>query len=99
MLYLRYSIKLSELKHFEIHMSIFFLHRFYFRTCLKYIEQTIQHKNNDIQPRPNSIVEKILKTTNNPKLAAVLALDLFLVGIDTVYYINYCGTKVKFQFF
>ncbi|KAL3288380.1 hypothetical protein HHI36_002828, partial [Cryptolaemus montrouzieri] len=30
-----------------------------------------------------SIVEKILKKTGNPKLAAVLALDLLLVGVDT----------------
>lgn len=31
-----------------------------------------------------SIVEIILKKTGNPKLAAVLALDLLLVGVDTV---------------
>jgi cytochrome P450 family 49 subfamily A len=31
-----------------------------------------------------SIVERILLKTDNPKLAAVLALDLLLVGVDTV---------------
>lgn len=31
-----------------------------------------------------SIVQKILNETSNPKLAAVLALDLLLVGVDTV---------------
>lgn len=31
-----------------------------------------------------SIVERILLKTGNPKLAAVLALDLLLVGVDTV---------------
>lgn len=31
-----------------------------------------------------SIVERILLKTQNPKLAAVLALDLLLVGVDTV---------------
>lgn len=31
-----------------------------------------------------SIVERILMKTHNPKLAAVLALDLLLVGVDTV---------------
>lgn len=31
-----------------------------------------------------SLVERILRTTGNPKVAAVLALDLLLVGIDTV---------------
>jgi len=32
------------------------------------------------------IVERILMKTNNPKVASVLALDLLLVGIDTVSY-------------
>lgn len=31
-----------------------------------------------------SILEKILKQTKDPKIAAVLALDLMLVGVDTV---------------
>jgi len=31
-----------------------------------------------------SIVERIVRKTGNHKLAAVLALDLFLVGVDTV---------------
>lgn len=31
-----------------------------------------------------SIVEKILLQTGNPKLATVLAIDLLLVGVDTV---------------
>lgn len=31
-----------------------------------------------------SIVERILRKTQNPKIAAVLALDLILVGVDTV---------------
>lgn len=30
------------------------------------------------------IVERILRKTQNPKIAAVLALDLILVGVDTV---------------
>ena len=30
------------------------------------------------------IVERILMKTNDPKVATVLALDLLLVGIDTV---------------
>lgn len=34
--------------------------------------------------KPDSIVEGILKQHNDPKLAAVLALDLLLVGVDTV---------------
>lgn len=31
-----------------------------------------------------SLVERILQKTNNPKIAAVLALDLIMVGVDTV---------------
>lgn len=31
-----------------------------------------------------SIVERIVRKTGNRKLAAILALDLFLVGVDTV---------------
>lgn len=31
-----------------------------------------------------SLVERIVQKTGNPKIAAVLALDLFLVGVDTV---------------
>jgi len=30
-----------------------------------------------------SIVERIVRKTGNRKLAAILALDLFLVGVDT----------------
>lgn len=34
-----------------------------------------------------SIIERIVQKTGNPKIAAVLALDLFLVGVDTVNYL------------
>lgn len=35
-----------------------------------------------------SIIERIVQKTGNPKIAAVLALDLFLVGVDTVDYFS-----------
>ncbi|CAH1117306.1 unnamed protein product [Phaedon cochleariae] len=59
-----------------------------FRTlCLKYINQSMDQmkdKNYDnIKEEDISIVERILIKTGNPKLAAVLALDLLLVGVDT----------------
>lgn len=44
--------------------------------------------NQEVDPNNMSIVEKILRQTRNPKIAAVLALDLMLVGVDTVSY-NY----------
>lgn len=37
-----------------------------------------------------SIIERIVQKTGNPKIAAVLALDLFLVGVDTVIRSIYC---------
>lgn len=40
--------------------------------------------NQEVDPNNMSIVEKILRQTKNPKIAAVLALDLMLVGVDTV---------------
>lgn len=55
---------------------------------MKYITQTMKQmetKNfNNEQEQNISIVERILLKTGNPKLAAVLALDLLLVGVDTV---------------
>ena len=47
--------------------------------------EKMEGKNFDeIKEKDVSIVERILLKTNNPKLAAVLALDLLLVGVDTV---------------
>lgn len=55
---------------------------------MKYIKQTMEKmeaKNLENAEEQNvSIVERILQKTENPKLAAVLALDLLLVGVDTV---------------
>lgn len=47
--------------------------------------ENMKHKNYDnVKDEDVSIVERILIKTKNPKLAAVLALDLLLVGVDTV---------------
>lgn len=40
-----------------------------------------------------SLLENILRETRNPKIAAVLALDLMLVGVDTV------SSDICFKFF
>jgi cytochrome P450 family 49 subfamily A len=40
-----------------------------------------------------SLLENILRETRNPKIAAVLALDLMLVGVDTV------SSDICFNFF
>ncbi|CAG9860317.1 unnamed protein product [Phyllotreta striolata] len=59
-----------------------------FRTlCLKYITQCIEEMKSKsyehMRDQDISILEQILMKTGNTKLAAVLALDLFLVGVDT----------------
>lgn len=54
--------------------------------CLKYINKTVERVETQMDSpidEKSSIVEMILKKTNNPKMAAVLALDLLLVGVDT----------------
>ncbi|VEN51325.1 unnamed protein product [Callosobruchus maculatus] len=56
------------------------------RLCLKYIEacmHKMKEKSYNSGNESISIVEMILLKTQNPKVAAVLALDLFLVGVDT----------------
>lgn len=57
---------------------------------MKYIEKCTENlSHNKIEEKKKkeediSIVERILQKTGNTKVAAVLALDLLLVGVDTV---------------
>lgn len=55
---------------------------------MKHISQAVVNLNEQNTSNKSeediSIVERILSKTKNPKLAAVLALDLLLVGVDTV---------------
>lgn len=64
---------------------------------MKHIEIAMQKL--DLEQEVNSehisIVEQILRQTRNPKIAAVLALDLMLVGVDTVS--DYTILKIAFQ--
>lgn len=58
---------------------------------MKHINIAIENMNNSttIKDEENlSIIERIVQKTGNPKIAAILALDLFLVGVDTVRYVN-----------
>jgi hypothetical protein len=57
---------------------------------MKYISQTMDRMNLEEGTKSDdmSIVEKIIHKTSNPKIAAVLALDLLLVGVDTVSWPN-----------
>ncbi|CRL06719.1 CLUMA_CG019477, isoform A [Clunio marinus] len=53
--------------------------------CMKHIEIAMSKLNleQEVNSEHVSIVEQILHETRNPKIAAVLALDLMLVGVDT----------------
>lgn len=53
---------------------------------MKHITMTMNNLNleQDVDSEHISILENILRETRNPKIAAVLALDLMLVGVDTV---------------
>lgn len=54
---------------------------------MKHINIAIENMNNSVEIKDEdnlSIIERIVQKTGNPKIAAVLALDLFLVGVDTV---------------
>lgn len=58
------------------------------RLCMRHITIAIENmetnKNIPKDEEHISIIERIVQKTGNPKIAAVLALDLFLVGVDTV---------------
>lgn len=54
---------------------------------MEHINKAIENMNNTTSTKDEenlSIIERIMIKTGNPKIAAVLALDLFLVGVDTV---------------
>lgn len=54
---------------------------------MRHINIAMEKMNNSTEVKSEehiSIVERILQKTNNPKIAAVLALDLIMVGVDTV---------------
>jgi cytochrome P450 family 49 subfamily A len=54
---------------------------------MKYITEATDRLSQEGASRSDedmSIVEAIIHKTANPKVAAVLALDLLLVGVDTV---------------
>lgn len=54
---------------------------------MRHINIAMEKMNNSSEVKSEehiSIVERILQKTNNPKIAAVLALDLIMVGVDTV---------------
>ena len=63
-----------------------FLFPMYFRICMKYIDQALDRlKSKTLSNEEDlSLIERILISESDPNLACILALDLILVGIDTV---------------
>ncbi|KAL1114833.1 hypothetical protein AAG570_007657 [Ranatra chinensis] len=59
---------------------------FFREICMKYIDEAMKNlKNKDsMQEKDLSLIERILITEKDPKIAYILALDLILVGIDTI---------------
>ncbi|KAK7603884.1 hypothetical protein V9T40_004157 [Parthenolecanium corni] len=59
---------------------------FFVEVCMKYINEALERlKTKDLTKEKDlSLVERILVMEPDPKLACVLALDLILVGIDTI---------------
>ncbi|XP_066154571.1 probable cytochrome P450 49a1 isoform X2 [Euwallacea fornicatus] len=51
--------------------------------CLKYIEQSMASLDLHSNESQLSVMQKVLKREKDVKLASILALDLFLVGVDT----------------
>lgn len=64
----------------------FFYDNLNFRVCMKYIDAATERlkKKKSTNEEDHSLIERILATETNPKVAYILALDLILVGIDTV---------------
>lgn len=62
---------------------------------LKYIMQALEkHQGEDIRnlQKNASLLQRVLAIEpDNPKLATILAVDMFLVGIDTVSLTEYCN--------
>lgn len=48
---------------------------------MQYIQKSMRHssENNEM-----SVLQRVLRLENDTKIATILALDMFLVGIDTV---------------
>ena len=80
------SVVIILLFEFIISISLHF-----FRVCMKYIDAAMERlkekkekQGQNVHDSELSLIEKILAKEPDPKIAYILALDLILVGIDTV---------------
>lgn len=51
---------------------------------MKHVRQALQDLNDRNEDQELSVLQRVLEMDNDTKTACVLALDMFLVGIDTV---------------
>lgn len=62
---------------------------------MKHIKKGLENNNNNRMTEEASVLQRVLAMDNDTSTALFLALDLFLVGIDTVckysfhYFLNY----------
>ncbi|KAJ9583058.1 hypothetical protein L9F63_022600, partial [Diploptera punctata] len=59
---------------------------YFIQVCMKYIDAAVERlrTKESVDERDLSLVERILASEPDPKTAYILALDLILVGIDTI---------------
>lgn len=57
-----------------------------FRLCSKYINEALERLKTKKYTSEDdlSLLERVLRSEGDPKIATIMALDLILVGIDTV---------------
>lgn len=53
---------------------------------MKHIDNALKNLNERKVDEAPSILQRVLEIEKDPKIACVLALDMFLVGVDTVRY-------------
>lgn len=83
----RYDSRVCDF--FNTFFMLVFRLSFACRISLKHINIALRTLKTEKDAHEKSVLERVLAMDNDAKIAAILALDLFLVGIDTVIkYIN-----------
>ncbi|KAJ8940447.1 hypothetical protein NQ318_007148 [Aromia moschata] len=53
------------------------------RICMKYINKSLTESDKQSEGNEISLLQRVLRLENDTRIASILALDMFLVGIDT----------------
>lgn len=51
---------------------------------MEYVQKSLKHSEQPNGSSEMSVLRRVLLLENDPKVASILALDMFLVGVDTV---------------